>query len=163
MKTPSILLLLCATAAPCLAGCTTTSLTVAPVGPGADSRSVAGADGFLKVFTATHKVDVDFEAYFNPHASYRVEDVSGRTVKFVQNHSSDQDEAPDMVGLPAGRYNVVAESTWYGMVTVPVVIEQGKTTVVQLDGRWRGGAHNTALVHFPDGETVGWSASSLSP
>jgi opacity protein-like surface antigen len=164
MKISPILFLLCATTAPCFAGCSTAnSLTLAPVGPGAGSRAVATNDGYLKVFTATHRVDVDFEAYFNPHASYRVEDASGRTVKFVQNHASDQDEAPDVVGLAPGRYNVIGESTWYGTVAVPVVIEQGKTTVVQLDGRWRGGAQNTALVHFPDGETVGWAAAPLNP
>jgi len=163
MKVPSILFFLCATTVPCLTACATTSLTVAPVGPGVASRSVASSSGYLKVFTATHQVDVDFEAYFHPHASYRVEDVSGRTVKFVANHSSDQDEAPDVAGLPPGRYNVIAESTWYGMVTVPVVIEKGKTTVVQLDGHWRGGAHNDALVHLPDGETIGWSVSAPRP
>jgi len=163
MKVPSILLFLCASTLPGVAACATTSVTVAPVGPGLTSRSVSGAAGYLKVFTATHQVDVDFEAYFHPHAGYRVEDNAGRTVKFVPNHSSDEDEAPDVVGLPPGRYNVVGESTWYGIVTVPVVIEQGKTTMVQLDGRWHGGAHDDSLVHLPDGETIGWSVPAPRP
>ena len=163
MKLPS-LLLLCATAAPCLAGCASSSLMVAPVGPGASISPVAASAeaGYVKVFTATHQVDVDFEAYFNPHSGYRVEDASGRMVKFVPNHSSDMDEAPDIVALPPGRYNIVAESTWYGIVTVPVLIGSGQTTEVHLDGRWRGGAQNAALVHLPNGETVGWCASEPS-
>jgi len=53
-------------------------------------------------------------------------------VKFVPNHASNMDEWPDQVKLPAGNYSLVAESSGYGLVTVPVAIAAGKTTVVRL-------------------------------
>lgn len=151
--------LFCAAGTACLAGCVSGPAALAPVGPGPGGRPAAGSDGYVEVFTATHRVDVDFEAYFNPHLSYEIEDASGRTVKSVANHSSDMDEAPDVVALPPGRYVVVGQSTWCGLVAVPVVIERGRTTVVRLDGSWHGRTSGPDLVRLPNGEAVGWSAA----
>jgi len=71
------------------------------------------------------------------------------------------DEWPDTVTLPAGTYNIVAESTGCGLVTVPVVIANGKTTTVHLDGNWSAPSKTPTnnLVFLPDGEAVGWSGS----
>jgi len=76
-------------------------------------------------------------------------------------HMSNMDEWPDTVTLPAGTYNIVAESTGCGLVTVPVVIANGKTTTVHLDGNWSAPSKTPTnnLVFLPDGEAVGWSGS----
>lgn len=153
------LVLFCAAAAPCMAGCVSATQTLAPVGPVSAGAAAAGSNGYIEVFTATRKVDVDFESYFHPHLGYEIDDPSGREVRFVANHTSDMDEAPDVVSLPPGRYRIVAESTWCGLVTVPVVIERGRTTVVRLDGSWRGPG-GAGAVRLSNGEIVGVSAAS---
>jgi hypothetical protein len=117
-----------------LAGCVSSPTVLAPVGPDATARPQAGPQGYLKVFTATQAIEVDFGAYFHPHMGYDISDAEGRQVEFVPNHTSDLDESPDEVALPPGNYNVVAESTWLGLVKVPVAVQKGKTTVVRLDG-----------------------------
>jgi hypothetical protein len=144
----------------CLAGCVSNPLALAPVGPDAVSRALPGRQGYLEVFTATQTIDVDFQAYFHPHMGYDINDAAGRSVRFVQNHTSNMDESPELVTLPPGNYEVVAESTWCGLVGVPVVVQKGKTTVVHLDGNaWRPPhASGGQLVYLPNGEVVGWSS-----
>jgi hypothetical protein len=117
----------------CLSGCVSNPTALALVNPDAACRSQPGSDGYLKVYTATQTVEVDFGAYFHPHMGYNVSGADGRPVEFVPNHTSNLDESPDEVALPPGRYNIVAESAWRGLVTVPVTIERGKTTIVRLD------------------------------
>ena len=95
-----------------------------------------GTKGYLQVFSATEKsppIASDDYTYFNLHSGYDINDASGKNVKFVANHASNMDEWPDEVALPTGTYNIVAASTCCGLVTVPVVIQKGKTTVVHLD------------------------------
>lgn len=139
-----------------LTACMGAAVPLAPVGPAWTSRALSGRDGYLQVFTATQTIQVDFEVYSHPHLGYRIEDASGHIVRFVPNHPSDLVEQPDVVSLPPGTYHVVAESTWCGLVSVPTVVERGRTTVVHLDGSFRGGSSNPNLVHLANGETVGW-------
>jgi hypothetical protein len=167
MKT-KLIALLSVGIVPCFAGCVSNPLALAPVGPDLVSRAAPGADGYLKVFTATQTVDVDFEAYFNPHLGYEIDDQAGKCVKYVANHASEMDETPDTVSLPPGNYKIVAESTWCGLVTMPVAIQRGQTTTIHLDGRWWHPSHSAnagQLVYLPNGEAVGWSslASNSSP
>ena len=72
-----------------------------------------GAKGYLQVFSATEKsnaVASDDYTYFNLHSGYDINDASRKSVKFLPNHASNMDEWPDQVTLPAGNYNIVAES-----------------------------------------------------
>jgi len=147
-----------------LAGCVSTPMALAPVGPDAISRAVPGSKGYLQVFSATGKsipIASDDPTSFNLHSGYDINDESGKSVKFVVNHASNMDEWPDKVTLPAGNYIIVAESTCCGLVTVPVVIQQGKTTIVHLDRNWWPPSKTATnqLVFLPDGEAVGWSSS----
>jgi len=105
----------------------------------------------------------DDPTYFNLHTGYDIiNDESRKGVKFVPNHTSNMDEWPDEVKLPVGNYNVVAESTCCGLVTVPVNIQTGKTTIVHLDRNWwpPSNTPTNQLVFLPDGEVVGWSSST---
>jgi hypothetical protein len=155
------LILAAAGFATALCSCMAAIPPLPPVGPETTARAFRGNEGSLQVFTATTTAEVDFEAYFHPHTGYRIEDAAGNTVQFVPNHPSEMSEQPDVVTLAPGTYRVVAESTWCGLVTVPVVIEQGRATTVHLDGSGRGGSNDPAFVHLPNGETVGWRAASL--
>jgi len=116
-----------------LAGCVSNPTSLATVGPDTRGRLQAGPDGYLQVYTATETVEVDFKTDFHPHMGYSINDPTGKSSKFVANHTSDLDESPDKVELPPGNYTIVAESTWQGLVSVPVVISKGRTTVVRLD------------------------------
>ena len=143
-----------------MTGCISNPIALAPVGPDAISRALPGPGGYLKVFTATQPIDVDFETTFHPHMGYNINDDAGKSVQFVPNHTSAMDESPDQVTLPPGNYNIVAQSTWCGLVKVPVVIQKGKTTVIHLDGNWWGPSRapfTGQLVYLPNGEAVGWS------
>jgi hypothetical protein len=149
---------------PLLAGCVSTPMTLAPVGPDAISRAVPGTKGYLQVFSATEKsppIASDDPIYFNLHSGYDINDASGENAKFVANHASNMDEWPDEVTLTTGKYNIVAESTCCGLVTVPVIIQAGKITVVHLDRNWWPPSNTSTnqLVYLPDGEAVGWSGS----
>lgn len=141
-------------------------MVLAPVGPDATSRAEPGSKGYLQVFSATEKsppITSDDPTYFDLHSGYDINDESGKSVKFVPNHASNMDEWPDEVRLNAGKYNIVAESTCCGLVTVPVVIQQGKTTIVHLDRNWWPPSKTATnrLVFLPDGEAVGWSSSIM--
>jgi hypothetical protein len=164
MKNKSLSLLLAAGLASGLAGCVSNPTALASVGPEAHGRIGPGPKGYLEVFTATRTVDVDFHSYFSPHMGYDINDLTGQCVKFVPNHTSDLDEAPDRVALSPGTYKVVAESAWCGLVSVPVVVQPGKTTVVHLDGNaWRpAAAAGGRLVYLPNGEAVGWSSQQAT-
>jgi hypothetical protein len=121
---------------PFLAGCASKPITLPVVGPEPTSRATVDSKGYLQVFSATEKsssVASDDPTSFNLHTGYDINDESGKSVKFVPNHASNMDESPDTVRLPAGKYNIVAVSTSCGQVTVPVVIQNGKTTIVHLD------------------------------
>jgi hypothetical protein len=139
-------------------------MALAPVGPNAGGHAAAGTKGYLQVFSATEKsppIASDDPTFFNFHTGYDINDAAGKSVKFVANHMSNMDEWPDTVSLAAGTYNIVAESACCGLVTVPVVIANGKTTTVHLDRNWWPPTKTPTnkLVFLPDGETVGWSSS----
>jgi hypothetical protein len=151
---------------PFLAGCVSAPMVLAPVGPDAIGRAVPGSKGYLQVFSATEKsmpIASDDPAYFNLHTGYDINDAAGKSVRFVPNHASNMDEWPDEVTLTAGNYNIVAESTCCGLVTVPVIIQAGKITDVHLDGNWWPPSKTSTnqLVYLPDGEAVGWSSSTV--
>jgi hypothetical protein len=50
----------------------------------------------------------------------------------VENHISRSDELPETVSLPVGSYTVMARSEKDGYVSVPVMIRNGRRTIVDL-------------------------------
>ena len=158
MKTKTILLLGVAII-PLLAGCVSEPVKLSPVGPVPDGHMGDAGNGRLKVFSDTETADIAENNYY-PHSSYRILTESGHFVKYVPNHLGEMDESPTLVRLPSGHYQVVAESSSYGRVTVPVIIESGRTTVVRLDRGWHPSSKvpSDKLVYLPDREIVGWSS-----
>ena len=72
------------------------------------------------------------------------------------------DESATIVQIPAGTYRVFAQSEWFNLVSIPVVVKAGKMTEVHLDATaWRKPHHASTneLVYLPDGRPVGWSSS----
>jgi hypothetical protein len=100
--------------------------------------------------------------HYFPHTGYTVYSDDGKIVKKVANAISVHDEDPTLAEVPAGTYTVLAESEYYGMVKVKVVIEPGKLTTVNLE--YNKPSHrdpsksNNDLVRLPNGSVVGWRA-----
>jgi len=145
-----------------LAGCASQPVTLSPVGPGPEHHAFSDGTGYLRVYsdTETHVIGDGLPYY--PHTCYNIYDQNGVRVKFVPNHIGNMDESPTLVSVNAGNYNVVAQSSAYGRVTVPVVIEGGRQTIVHLDRQWQPAksAASNDLVRFPDGEAIGWSGAT---
>ncbi len=97
----------------------------------------------------------------NPvHSDYKILAADGKLLRTVHNDSGTIFQDPARVDLPAGQYQVVARANGYGNVTVPVVIEAHRTTMLHLDGdaAWTPGAafNQNNAVRLPDGQIVGW-------
>jgi len=146
-----------------LVSCATSPLVLSAVGPEQPIPHTRGGTGYLVVHTDTEERRIDKGVPYYLHTGYVINPTSGKESKWVANHVGDMDQMPEQVSLPAGAYEVVARSTSYGRVHVPVVIEASRTTEVRLD---RSGHRNpqflrgpnTNLVRLPDGEIVGWQA-----
>jgi hypothetical protein len=146
-----------------LAGCASQPVSVSAVGPETLNHDNTAGKGYLQVYSDTESPVVgEGPPYYYPHTGYNIYTRSGVRVRYVPNHIGDMDETPMLVRVPAGTYYVVAESSAYGRVTVPVVIECGRRTVLHLDRQWRPtpGVRSNELVRLPDGEAVGWAGAT---
>ncbi len=145
-----------------LAGCATRPRIVVnqPVGPGAPHVSRRKGQGELVVYSALEVADPD--DYYHPtHSGYTIFNGGGQVFREVDNRAGSFYQEPVTVSLPAGNYKVRARATNSGTVIVPVVIEDGQTTVVDLEGatlpqtRKRPGDQ---FVRLPDGQIIGTRA-----
>jgi len=131
------------------------------VGPSPFETGTGSPEGRLAVYSA---LDTGFSSdpdASTHHSDYRIYSADGKQLKYVHNWVGTFIEDPAVVSLAPGRYNVVARAAASGTVTVPIVIEAGKTTSVHLDGSKLADGRKTsdsALVRLPDGWIVGWRA-----
>jgi hypothetical protein len=88
--------------------------------------------GYLKVYSAIDEFK-DGDAWYFPHSSYGIYMIHGKLLKKVGNHNSRTDEIPEIVALPVGFYTVVARAEKAGYIRVPVVINEGQQTILDLD------------------------------
>jgi len=88
--------------------------------------------GYLEVFSATQQSQWGEGNYYYPHTGYRIYDSSGKVVKWVENHDTSIDEAPQKVELTPGIYTIWAQSDHNGYVKVPVTIKLARTAAVHL-------------------------------
>ncbi len=163
----------------CLAGCASpgpVALSV-PVGPAPAAGAKTSGASQLQVYSAREMapVDMNIEEFFwnddfgkndfmyePAHTDYTIYTQDGKVFKYVRNARTDGDAQPARVSLPPGKYTVKARARDYGWVTVPVVIEPGKLTIVNLQ---RGSNpvvksvdRNDAVVLGGD-RIVGWRAN----
>jgi hypothetical protein len=151
-----------------LSGCSSpTSFLREPVGPNPFVTKTADSNGVLQVFSATKaENDVGFETAYYQRTDYTIYDPNGKLIQRVRdNNRGHFDGTPRAIRLPPGMYTIKALAAiglgdW---ITVPVMIESGRTTDVHLNGHWRPPADSpeTALVHSPSGLPIGWRATSL--
>jgi hypothetical protein len=144
-----------------LGGCATSPpLTLTnPVGPAKIQPEVALKQGRLIVYSASYfgTMDGDIERYV--HSGYTIYRPDGQKVRAVNNQTGIFDGDPEKVGLPVGRYRIEAEANGVGRISVPVVIEQAQTTVVDLNGEWwPDHALADRVVRLPNGTVIGAQA-----
>jgi hypothetical protein len=132
-----------------------------PVGPPPFAQAGQAPEGDLVVYSASDTGGPGDPDGCIHHSDYRICSAEGKQFKYVNNWIGTFIQDPAVVSLPSGRYSVVARASADGTVTVPVIIEAGKTTSVHLDGSkppdGRKGAESE-LVRLPDGRIVGWRA-----
>ncbi|MDE3100134.1 MAG: hypothetical protein KGJ88_11735 [Verrucomicrobiota bacterium] len=150
-----------------LTGCSTAPMVSNRVGPAPVGRtgSNSAGEGWLVVRTATATYEVGDRTYYHPHTGYSIYAESGKLWKYVPNNTGETDETAALVRIPAGNYNVHADSD-FGPVIVPVLIVADQTTEVNLDtsGEKHSRSNNdTAVVWLPSGRSsayyqIGWRA-----
>jgi hypothetical protein len=89
--------------------------------------------GYLTVFSSTEEAQWGDGPYYYVHTGYRTYDSTGKAVKWIANHDTSTDEAPEKVELTPGRYTIWAQSDKDGYVKVPIVIKLARTTAVHLE------------------------------
>lgn len=135
-------------------GCAT---PVASLPASAASGWPMGPPGTLVVYSATYPSTLE-ESEYPAHTDYTVATSSDTVIERVSNRGGSFDKRPASVNLPAGEYHVHAQFSRGGFVTVPVVIQAGKTTTVALDGSPVPPSETAAPapIHGPDGSLIGW-------
>ena len=107
-----------------------------PTLPAVGPQTVAHA-GYLTVYTATEPFN-DGDVMYYSHTDYQLYTAKGTFIKTVHNSISRSDETPERIKLPPGRYLIHAQSEMDGFVAVPVIIADGRNTVVNLESDRRG-------------------------
>lgn len=124
-------------------------------------RLVAPAGlGQLVVYSAL-EVANPVSSDFPTHAAYDVYAADGKLVRRVDNRSGSFYQSPATVMLPQGQYTVKAPVANYGVVTVPVVIEENETTTLDFNGghfRQKKPTGAGQWVRLPSGEVIGMRA-----
>jgi hypothetical protein len=143
-------------------GCVAQTRTVLnqPVGPSRSQASRRTGEGELVVYTARELNDP--VASRNPtHSPYTIYGQDDHVLQRVDNRTGSFYQDPVPVSLPAGKYKIEARATNAGTVDVPVVIEEGRTTVVDLDGATLPQDRpksDDQWVRLPGGQIVGFRA-----
>jgi len=136
-------------------GCSTTVPVLDRVGPAPAKVCSAVSEGRLVVYTATETHPDGDSTFYYPHTSYDIYTPDGKHFKWVENHVGSNDESPTLVTIPAGNYDVHAQSD-FGPVIVPVVINPLNTTEVNLDSataRMSRTTNDTSVVWIPTGRS----------
>jgi hypothetical protein len=160
MKKTRVILL--AVSVAMLAGCSTETVVLDPVGPVPLVASDADSDGILRVYTQKEEEnDVGNQFPYYRRTDYKFYDSNGERREIVNgNNIGEYQATPRGIRLPPGVYTVKAlAAVGLGeVVTIPVVIKAGRTTEVHLNGSWRPPSDTPAnqLVETPAGLPMGW-------
>jgi len=114
-------------------------------------------EGELVVYSATY-VTASNQSLYPAHSDYTLSDQSGHPYD-IHNRAGLFGSDPAQVHLLPGRYEVKALRTDGGYVVVPVLIEAGEKTVLDLDGTTMPQQAANDVVRLPDGQVIGWRAA----
>jgi hypothetical protein len=141
-------------------GCATSGPAAAEPSAAAPSPP-SSRNGDLTVYSETYSPTLE-QSEYSAHSDYTISTVDDHVIEHVTNATGSFNSRPARVSLPAGNYHVRAQYNGGRFVTFTVVIEPDKATVVDLDGEAlsQGRAAAKEMVRLPDGQVVGWSATS---
>jgi hypothetical protein len=119
--------------------------------------------GDLLVYSATYPQTLE-QSEYPAHTNYKIASADDKVIEHVSNATGTFASVPARVSLPSGEYHVRAQYDGGRFVTVPITIESGKTTVINLDGEALplGPAATEERVRLPDGRVVGYVYSQHS-
>lgn len=140
------------------------------VGPDPMGQTQSTSMGFLKVYTALYTYSamntypLTDMTYYSVHTDYSIYDTNGRLLKNINNAAAYHEPTPKTVALPPGRYTISGYTDGDQLVKVPVVIQPGRSTIVNLEtnknNRFQG-AEGSDVVRASDGRIIGWSAGPM--
>jgi hypothetical protein len=136
--------------------------------------------GDLIVYSATYAPTLE-QSEYTAHTNYTIATPDDKVIQRVANATGSFASRPARVSLPPGEYHVRAQYEGGRFVTVRIVIEPGKTTVLVLEGEAskQASASKTTpasetapatettpatesakqIIRLPNGNTVGWLAT----
>jgi hypothetical protein len=145
-----------------LAGCATSDhsqvVVSQAVGPDLARPRIDLGQGKGRLVVYTAREVNDPVSYFPTPSSYSIYTDDGRLLQRVDNRAGSLYQDPSLVSLPAGRYKVKGRATNDGEVLVPVVIEENKTTLVDLEGVTFPQHKPTGAgqwIRLPNGQVIG--------
>jgi hypothetical protein len=167
----------------CLVGCASPSqLAISdPVGPAPTEHGQAIGNSSLQVYSARVRAVVDPNKeeflqnndfgkndfkYEPAHTDYTICSQDGKVLQKVRNARGPDDAEPAVVPLAPGHYKIEAKARDYGMVVVPVVVESGKLTTVNLQRNRQPVPEpvaKTDMVLLGHSRIIGWRAKEASP
>lgn len=89
--------------------------------------------GNLIVYSASYAPTLE-QSEYPAHTDYTIATPGGKVIQHVKNATGSYGSRPAIVSLPPGEYHVRAQYDRGGFVVIAVVIELGKTIVLDLDG-----------------------------
>jgi hypothetical protein len=136
-----------------------------PVGPGGTFAEFPGNEGRLIVHSRREVLDAT-KSRHPVHTGYTIFSGDGKAFRRVTNQSGPFFEEPVGISLPPGTYKVEARATNNGLVSIPVVIKEGKTTVVYLDGETLpeglSETNDSDWIRLPNGQIAGHRATTTA-
>ena len=130
--------------------------------------STTTGTGDLIVYSATYAPTLE-QSEYTAHTNYTIATPDDKVIQRVANATGSFASRPARVSLPAGEYHVRAQYEGGRFVTVSIVIEPGKTTVLDLEGEGSKQASATKttpatetakeIIRLPNGKAVGWRAT----
>ena len=142
----------CALACASLCGCAAS----APLAQVPQSQTSGAGFGDLMVYSATFAPTLE-EGEYPAHTDYTIATVADQPLQHITNQTGSFDKRPATVSLASGEYHVRAQYQRGGFITVPVTIEPGKTTILDLDGT-PASRGSSDPIRLPDGAVAGWSS-----
>ena len=124
----------------------------------ADAPPPVPESGALVVYSATFAATAE-QSEYPVHTDYTIAATNDTVIERVTNRTGPFGAYPVKVTLPVGHYHVRAQYLGGRFVVVPVNIQPGKTTVIDLNDRPlpQGNDSTRQPIHLPEGTVVGWS------
>jgi hypothetical protein len=137
--------------------------------------STTTGTGDLIVYSATYAPTLE-QSEYTAHTNYTIATPDDKVIQRVANAIGSFASRPARVSLPPGEYQIRAQYEGGRFVTVRILIEPGKTTVLDLEGEAskQASATDTApapetataapeiakeIIRLPNGKAVGWLAT----